>query len=79
MAYFQYSPTRVAIRSRLESISSPISHTHCVFVTTAMSMLDGGADHRLNGATNSKRNLTRSRLPVSMHPRGELPPIEQLR
>jgi hypothetical protein len=45
-------------------------------------MLDGGADHRLNGATNSKRNLTRSRLPRSMHPmhpRGELPPIEQLR
>ena len=33
----------------------------------------------LNGATNSQRNLTRSRLPVSMHPRGELPPIEQLR
>ena len=54
-----------------------ISH---IFVTTAISMLDGGADHRLlpfeyNGATNNKRNLTRSRLPRSM----QLPPIEQLR
>ena len=62
MAYFQYSPTRVARGAHRRS-------------TTAISMLDGGADHRLNGATNSKRNLTRSR----MHPRGELPPIEQLR